>query len=309
MIRPSEPDENGSFKTLSRTSGEDAEWAAIAAAFLTEARGQSGSAGTVRMYTSVLRRWFHVCPHPTFATTAQVYAFAYGAGPSGKPPSPSTIVVRLAAISGLYDFARRMGLVQRNPADEIKRPKARPPLPKGLAPEQLRQLLAVIPPGLQGERDRAVLLLLAFTGMRRAEVLSLRVGDIDGAGVANWRAKGGVQRRREIPAPALAAIRQYLDARFGQAVPPRGGEQLFPLTSQALYRQLQRHADAAGLGHVTPHVLRHTAAKLRRLAGASLEDVQALLGHRSVATTARYLARLESEKDSGWEGVASLLGL
>ena len=43
--------------------------------------------------------------------------------------------------------------------------------------------------------------------------------------------------------------------------------------------------------------------------GASIEDVSALLGHRSIATTATYLARMEGEEDNGWEGVATALGV
>ena len=49
-------------------------------------------------------------------------------------------------------------------------------------------------------------------------------------------------------------------------------------------------------------------AELYRNDGASIEDVGALLGHRSIATTATYLARMEGEEDNGWEGVATALG-
>jgi integrase len=62
---------------------------------------------------------------------------------------------------------------------------------------------------------------------------------------------------------------------------------LWDVTDVAFYANLQRYARKAGLPHVTPHVLRHAAAKLRRVTGASLEDVSALLGDRSIATTAR----------------------
>ena len=64
-----------------------------------------------------------------------------------------------------------------------------------------------------------------------------------------------------------------------------------------------------GLVSLKPHDLRHTAAKLRRNNGASIEDVSALLGQRSIATTATYLARMEGEEDPGWEGVAAALGV
>jgi site-specific recombinase XerD len=64
----------------------------------------------------------------------------------------------------------------------------------------------------------------------------------------------------------------------------------------------------AKLTNVLPHVLRHTSAKLRRRAGATIDDVQALLGHRPMATTARYLHRLEGDDDDGWAGVEALPG-
>ena len=58
--------------------------------------------------------------------------------------------------------------------------------------------------------------------------------------------------------------------------------------------------ERAGLGGLKPHDLRHTAANLRRNNGASIEDVSAPLNHRSIATTATCLARMEGEEDNGW---------
>jgi len=62
--------------------------------------------------------------------------------------------------------------------------------------------------------------------------------------------------------------------------------------------------ERAGLGGLKPRDLRHTAAKLLRNNGASIEDVSALLGHRSIATTATYLAWMEVEEDNGWRELA-----
>ena len=105
------------------------------------------------------------------------------------------------------------------------------------------------------------------------------------------------------------AIAQYLalSGRRLEELPPTAP--LWDVSDMAFYANLRRYARKAGLAHVTPHVLRHAAAKLRRVTGASLEDVSALLGHRSIATTARYLARLEGEQDTGWPAVAVLLGV
>ena len=150
-----------------------------------------------------------------------------------------------------------------------------------------------------------------LAGLRRSEVLSLRAGDLTRNGTVYYavRTKGGHDRRRELPAPAFHAIEQALtatDRRIDQMDP---SERLFPISSHGFYANLRRYAMRAGLEGVTPHVLRHSAAKLRREAGASIEDVQSLLGHRSLATTATYLRRLEGEGDSGWAPVAAALGL
>ncbi len=84
---------------------------------------------------------------------------------------------------------------------------------------------------------------------------------------------------------------------------------LFAISSHGFYKNLKHYAAWAGLKDVTPHVLRHAAAKLRRDTGASIEAVGAFLGHRSLHTTSRYLARLEGEHDPGWKGVADALGM
>ena len=65
----------------------------------------------------------------------------------------------------------------------------------------------------------------------------------------------------------------------------------------------------SALHSLKPHDLRNTAAKLRRNNGASIEDVSAFLGHRNIATTAIYLARMEGEDDNGWQQVADVLGV
>ena len=76
--------------------------------------------------------------------------------------------------------------------------------------------------------------------------------------------------------------------------------------SQTFYAYLRKYAKRAGLNGLKPHDLRHAAAKLRRNSGASIEDVSALLGHRSIDTTATYLACMEGEEDNGWKGVAAV---
>ena len=86
-------------------------------------------------------------------------------------------------------------------------------------------------------------------------------------------------------------------------------DSLYNISDVTFYAYLWKYAKRAGLDGLKPHDLRHTAAKLRRNNGASIEDVSALLGHRSIATKATYLARMEGGEDNGWEGVAAALGV
>ena len=81
------------------------------------------------------------------------------------------------------------------------------------------------------------------------------------------------------------------------------------LLDSTFYTNLRRYLKAAGLPPSGVHVLRHSAAKLRRDAGESIEDVSRFLDHSSLAVTTTYLRRLEGQEDLGWGKVAVALGL
>lgn len=288
------------------------QWKAVAGAYLVEVAQRTGSERTPREYARYIERFLSGVDEPAQATPPQLHAFAYGPGPSGKLPSSSTVGVRLAALRGFYDFARRMGLVERNPADDVKRPKAQEPTPRGLSPEEIRLLLDAIPDSPSGARDAGLIVTALLTGLRRAELLALRAGDLERRGSSVYyhvRTKGGSLRHRELPEDALLAIERGLEAQGTPLASLPEDAPLFPISSHGFYKNLQSYAKRAGLKDVTPHVLRHSAAKLRRDTGASIEAVGSFLGHRSLHTTSRYLARLEGEEDPGAAPVAHMLGL
>ena len=81
------------------------------------------------------------------------------------------------------------------------------------------------------------------------------------------------------------------------------------VTGSTFYARFRRYLRAAGLAPSGLHVLRHTAAKLRRDAGASIEAVSAFLDHSSLAVTSVYLRRLEGETDRTWPDVAVAIGV
>ena len=81
------------------------------------------------------------------------------------------------------------------------------------------------------------------------------------------------------------------------------------LRSATFYGRFRRYLANAGLQPSGLHVLRHSAAKLRRDAGESIEDVSRFLDHSSLAVTTTYLRRLEGQEDKGWGKVAEAIGL
>jgi integrase/recombinase XerC len=295
-------------------------WERALYAFLAEKERRSGSRRTVEGYGRMLRHFFgRVAVTPDLVTSQDVFGWAYGVGLSGKQPSQVTIGSRLACLSSFYRFLIRMGAVATNPCDALERPKVVQAPPRGLSADDVRALLAVIPETREGLRDRAIVLTLVLTGRRREEVLRLAAGDIttdDGRVWYRYRGKGGKTGKRELPLPAYEAIRAALSA-WGRdlatmapdaplwASTGRDGR----LRSSTFYARLQRHFAEAGLPSAGVHIFRHTAAKLRRDAGESIEAVSSFLDHSSLAVTTTYLRRLEGEEDAGWAKVAESIGV
>jgi integrase len=81
------------------------------------------------------------------------------------------------------------------------------------------------------------------------------------------------------------------------------------LRSAIFYGRFRRYLAKAELPPAGLHILRHSAAKLRRDAGESIEDVSRFLDHSSLAVTTTYLRRLEGQEDKGWGKVAEAIGL
>jgi site-specific recombinase XerD len=296
-------------------------WERALYAFLAEKERRSGSRRTVEGYSRMLQHFFGaVGKPPERVTSPEVFAFAHGVGLSGREPSAVTIGARMACVSSFYRFLIRMGLVASNPCDQLERPRVSPSPPRGLTAEDIRKLLAAIPDTPVGLRDRAIILVLTLTGRRRAEVLGLKRGDIsceNGTAYYTYRGKGGKRAKRELPRPAYEAIDTALEAWGKSLLTMDPGESLWPsgsptgngLTSGTFYGNLRRHLRNAGLPPAGVHILRHSAAKLRRDAGESIEEVSRFLDHSSLAVTTVYLRRLEGQEDRNWPKVAQALGV
>jgi site-specific recombinase XerD len=298
---------------------DTAPWERTLVAFLAEKERRSGSHRTVESYARMLWPFFGRVGSPETVTPAHVLAWAHGVGASGREPSSTTVGARIACLSSFYRFLIRMQIVTSNPCDALERPKIVTAPARGYSAADVRRLLAVVPDTVRGRRDRAILLTLVLTGRRRAEVIGLRAGNISVEGETafySYRGKGGKTGRRELPGPAFHAIRATLADAGKDLATMDPAESLWQagaghdgITGGTFYGRFRRYLRAAGLAPTGLHVLRHTAAKLRRDAGESVEAVSAFLDHSSLAVTTVYLRRLEGEADRTWGQVAAAIGL
>ncbi len=168
-------------------------------------------------------------------------------------------------------------------------------LPRGLDSDQVRALLESCDTAtVNGRRDLAILLLLVRLGMRRGEVARLRLEDIDWrAGELLVRGKGARVERLPLPADVGEALAGYLrDGRpadagtravFMRVRAPRAA-----MTPPGITQVVVSASKRAGLGEVTPHRLRHTAASELLRRGAPLSEIGQLLRHRTERTTTIY---------------------
>jgi site-specific recombinase XerD len=168
-------------------------------------------------------------------------------------------------------------------------------LPRHLTQEEAARILDSCDLAtVTGRRDRAVLLLLARTGLRAGEAAGLRLDDIDWrAGEITVRGKGNRHERLPLPADVGEALAAWL--RNGRPARARGREVFTgvraphrPLTRGAVTQIAARASLRCGLGTVFAHRLRHTAATGMLSAGASLDDIGQVLRHREISTTAIY---------------------
>jgi site-specific recombinase XerD len=168
-------------------------------------------------------------------------------------------------------------------------------LPRGLDAEEVRALLASCDRGMAvGRRDFAILLMLVRLGVRRGEVAVLQLEDIDWrAGQIMVRGKGNRVERLPLPVDVGEALADYLchgrpaDAE-GRSAFVRVNAPHRAMTASGVTQVVVSASKRAGIGEVTAHRLRHTAASELLRRGASLSEIGQLLRHRSELSTAIY---------------------
>lgn len=293
--------------------------------FLTALRTAKPSAHTVTAYDADLR---HVAAlmsaDPATLTVADLTvtglqrAFARYADGHAK----SSTARAWSTWNRLCTHLVQSGELAGNPMAGVAKPKVPAGAPRAFTDADMAALLDVLIAGRIPARypwpirDYALIATLAFTGLRRAELLALTVGDVEGSPAAKLIAvrhgKGDKYRAIPIDPRIEHLLETYLNDRWtrhptkGRAnpgdpwsAPPDlalwAGDTGAALTSAQLTRIVQRAYRAAGINSHRPpgalvHALRHTFATTLLENGATAIEVMGLLGHASLSTTQRYLA-------------------
>lgn len=227
----------------------------------------------------------------------------------GSGVSARTIRRRLSAVSGLYAYlcARGDAGVSANPVPKglatrasrrgtRQTPLVRTPrtLPQVLAPAEVGALVAA----LRTHRDRAMVEAMLLGGLRRCEVLGLRLEDLKlgQRRVFVVDGKGGHQRLAPISSRFFSTAGAYLEQERPPDAPTdrlfvvlKGARRGQPLSVAGMDEILRGARSRAGLERGTCHELRHTCLTRLREAGMALEAVGAQAGHRSIESTRIYL--------------------
>jgi integrase/recombinase XerC len=229
-----------------------------------------------------------------------VYALRGWLGTLARTQSPSTVARKVAAVRTWMKWLRRIGVLDKSPADELASPKVRRPLPAFLGVDAAKEVMEA-PTGddRASVRDRAVLETLYGSGLRVSELCGLDLGSIDlDAQEARVLGKGKKERLVPLGGACVAAVRAYLAVRDSFAHPktakldPRAlflstrGARLNVRAVQILVHRYG--ALGAGRADLHPHALRHTCATHMLSGGADLRAIQEMLGHSSLSTTQRY---------------------
>lgn len=258
------------------------------------------------------------------ALVAQAYA---GFSARGRQVAPATYNQRLAVISSLYRYAKKQGpasplYLEYNPIETLDRAKVQAyasaqPLSGDIVAEQLA---SIDQEKLTGKRDYALLSLLLQTGRRAQEVARLTWGDVKmhkgRATVTFPRAKGNEIMIDELPAGVTDALLRWLHTYYGRALGKLAPESPIWVSlarDESYGKQLGYQSINAVckkvLGTSKVHTTRHTFAHIMEQIGAPVSEIQARLGHKSLATTGRYLASLKRAENRHGEQLAALFGI
>jgi integrase/recombinase XerD len=251
--------------------------------------GQGASKNTISTYKRHLRLLTQHCngTEAKDVTSADLADFLYAVRLKidGTPKNQRTMNSIKTALKSFFKSLK----LKDNPANDLRIKRVRIERDY-ITEDEVRILLA----GVDNVRDRAIMAVLCFLGLRREELVNLKVGDVQGPALRIF-GKGGVER----DIPISKGARAYLDQLFRWK--EDGGESLDasaplfvsrkknPLSDSQLYNVVRKWTYALLEKKLYPHALRHTFASMLVAKNVNLATIQRLMGHASISMTEVYL--------------------
>ncbi len=209
----------------------------------------------------------------------------------------SSVSRSVASARAFFFFLQKEGVIEENPAENLKPPKAQKKPPVILTVEEVSSLLGQPDRSApKGARDSAMMELLYATGIRVSELIRLRVVDVNLK--QNYILCADRTGERVIPFGSVArrSLTDYLNRCRETFITGKDEGWLFtnfqgkPMSRQGFWKILKGYARAAGIeGDITPHTLRHSFAVHMIENGADLRSVQEMMGHSDISTTQMYV--------------------
>ena len=277
--------------------------------YLRHERGQS--AHTQRTYDGLLKKfikwakrnglenWRQVgLNHLTsFLQQERERALANEPEESTRRLSSESVYLEIAALRAFYRYCEIEKILPLNVAENLSLPRRWKRLPKALSNDEIDRLMKpdeVITP--RSLCDDAILELAYASGLRRAELCSLRLEQLHlEAGFINVIGKGNKERVVPVGSKAINALNRYLSNGRPKLVKPKSPANVFLTTrgtffsSITMWKRITDRVKSRCMGrNITPHMLRHSFATHLLEHGADLRVIQELLGHANISTTEVY---------------------
>lgn len=244
----------------------------------------------LRLFAHFILRMYDVPPAKVEEPMVQRYvAWLYDRGREKASQARS-----LSGVKSFFNFLLISDRIESSPAEFVLTPKFGRHLPDVLTTGEIDRIIAAVDGTTPKEiRDAAMLEVLYSCGLRVSELTSLRIRDLFfGEGYIRVTGKGDKQRLVPISSTARERIHRYLEVRRSARA---GEETLFlnnrgsSLTRVMIFTILREAARRAGIEKkISPHTFRHSFATHLLEGGASIRQVQELLGHESILTTEIY---------------------
>lgn len=224
----------------------------------------------------------------------------FGEGDRKRRPKPMTgksVRRKLSTLRTFFKYQLREGLLTDDPTETVITPKIGKKLPVFVPDYKMDELLdeeALGKDDFKIFRDMVLIMMAYYTGMRRSELVGLKVEDVDlSLRIIRITGKGDKQRIVPMLDELVDEVERYIKARDGKV---KGKHSFFfitnagaPANEKYVYRHVKNCLkDVTSLSKRSPHVLRHSFATALLNNGACIEAIRELLGHSSLAATQVY---------------------